>query len=85
LEAGGEAGLELAETNVVEARGVDVVRSHAAAGAAANLQRATYSPVGMRGVVYRYENLSIHATRFQREIDSRTPDPTPHPSCEAPI
>jgi hypothetical protein len=49
LEAGGEPGLELAEANVVQARGVDVVAGHAAAGAATQLDRAIDGPVGVLG------------------------------------
>src|SRR3989454_8061951 len=48
LEARGETGLELAEADVVESGGVDVVAGDATVGLAAQLDRPVDGPVGVR-------------------------------------
>ena len=60
LELGGEAGLELAEADIVEAGGVDMVAGNAPAGLAAHLDGAVHGPIGVRRVVDRNEYLAVH-------------------------
>src|SRR3989441_9367459 len=60
LELRGEAGLELAEADVVEAGGVDVVAGDAAAGLATDLDGPLERPIGVLGVVDGNEDLAVH-------------------------
>src|SRR5437763_912357 len=60
LEPSGEACLELAEADVVEAGGVDVVAGDAAIGPAAQLDGPVDGPIRMCGVVDGNEDLAIH-------------------------
>ena len=60
LEFRGETGLELAEADVVEAGGIDVVAGDAAAGFAGQLDRPIHGPVGVRRVVDGSEDLTVH-------------------------
>src|SRR5713101_6491412 len=60
LELRGEAGLELAEADIVEAGGVDMVAGNAPAGLAAHLDGAVHGPIGVRRVVDRNEYLAVH-------------------------
>ena len=60
LELRGKSGLELAEANIVESGGVDVIPSDSAAGFATHLDGAVDSPIGVLRVIDRNENLAVH-------------------------
>src|SRR5207244_11589674 len=60
LELRGQAGLELAEADVVEAGGVDVVAGDATPGLATQLDRPGDRPVRVLGVVDGDEDLAVH-------------------------
>jgi len=60
LELGGEAGLELAEADIVEPGGVDVIAGDAPACLAAHLDGALNGPIGVRRVVDGNEYLAVH-------------------------
>ncbi len=60
LELGGEAGLELAEADIVEPSGVDMVAGDSAACFPAHLNGAVDGPIGVLRVVDGNENLAVH-------------------------
>ena len=60
LELGGQPGLELAEADVVQARGVDVVSGNSSVGMRSELAGAIHRPVRPGRVVYGNEDLTVH-------------------------
>src|SRR5690606_15437076 len=60
LELGGQARLELAEADVVEAGRVDMAARDPASGPTAYLDRALDGPRRVRGVVHGDEDLAVH-------------------------
>ena len=60
LELRGEAGFELAEANIVKARGIDMIAGDSAVGFPTHLDGAVDGPIGMLRVVDGNENLAVH-------------------------
>ena len=60
LELRGEAGFELAEADIVEAGGVDMVTGDSAACFPTHLNGAVDGPIGVLRVVDGNENLAVH-------------------------
>jgi hypothetical protein len=82
LELGGKARLELAEADVVQARGVDVVAGDTAAGLPADFDRPLDRPVGGIGVVDRDQDLSVHR-RLAPWVAGCPLDPPPQPDARS--
>ena len=66
LELRGKTGLELAEANVVESRGVDVIAGDPAARLLTELDRALHGPIGVLRVVDGHKDFPIHASAVAR-------------------
>ena len=68
LELRREAGLELAEADVVESRGVDVIPGDPPVGLLTELDRAIDRPVGVLRVVDRHKDFPVHASASGKGI-----------------
>ena len=70
LKLGGKPGLELAEADVVQARGIDVVAGDVSVGARSEFDGAIHRPVRPGRVVHRHEDLTVHGCldwRFSKD------------------
>ena len=82
LKLSGKARLELTKPDVMEAGGVDVIASDLAARALTDLDGPVHGPVGMVGIVYRYEDFAIHENL---EASALCAAPTRTGSIKAPV